>query len=110
MQSCQTSRQLITAFLTSPSSENTPRNPISAMAQQLNTEFVSNLPLEQSWKMAKHSDHILPKVLPHVFAKSERLEGDGGAGTVRIVTLGDGKYIVNEMCRSIESISLQEFL
>ena len=63
----------------------------SAMAHQLNTEFVSNLPLEQSWKLAKHSDHILPKVLPHVFSKSERLEGDGGAGTVRIVTLGDGK-------------------
>ena len=82
-------------FVASPEISSSPCNsihlPNSAMAHQLNTEFVSNLPLEQSWKLAKHSDHILPKVLPHVFAKSERLEGDGGAGTVRVVTLGDGE-------------------
>lgn len=58
---------------------------------QLSTEFVSDMPLEQSWKMVRNSDTILPKVLPHVFAKCERLEGDGGAGTIRMVTLGDGK-------------------
>lgn len=55
---------------------------------EIKTEFVSALPLEQSWKLAKCSDKVLPKVLPHIFAKCERLEGDGGAGTVRVVTLG----------------------
>jgi len=61
----------------------------SAMAE-LKAEFVHGLPLETAWKMAKRSDMILPSVLPHVFAKVERLEGDGGVGTIRIVTLGDG--------------------
>lgn len=60
------------------------------MGHQLSTEFVSNLPLERLWNMCKATDHVFPKMLPHLVAKSEKLEGDGGAGTVRIVTLGDG--------------------
>lgn len=67
--------------------------PNSAMEHQLSTELVSNLPLEQLWKMTKTTDLVFPKMLPHLVAKSEKLEGDGGAGTVRIVTLGDGIHI-----------------
>jgi hypothetical protein len=39
-------------------------------------------------KVARNSDLLLPQVLPQFFQKCERVEGDGGAGTVRLITLG----------------------
>lgn len=52
--------------------------------------YISAVPIEASWKLVKKGDELLPKVLPAYFAKVEVLEGDGGAGTTRVVTLGEG--------------------
>ena len=74
---------------------------------EIKTQFVSALPLAESWKLAKCSDKVLPKVLPHIFAKCDRLEGDGGAGTVRVVTLGSGIHPTNSSYNfaSLQNIS-----
>ncbi len=46
---------------------------------------------ERCMKIARNSDIILPQLMPQFFQKSERVEGDGGVGTVRLMTLGPGK-------------------
>jgi hypothetical protein len=39
-------------------------------------------------RIARDADLILPELLPQFFKKTERLEGDGGVGTIRLMTLG----------------------
>lgn len=55
------------------------------------------------------SDNLIPKVLPQAFKSIETLEGDGGPGTVKLITFGEGKnysdYILNS-----QTISLNYFL
>lgn len=43
-------------------------------------------------KIALNSDLIISSLLPQFFEKSERVDGDGGVGTTRIITLGSGIY------------------
>lgn len=67
----------------------------------MNSQDVVNMPLERVWKMTKDADQVIPKVLPQFFASSERLSGDGGAGTVRLVTLGSGRdYFLLALART----------
>jgi len=60
------------------------------MSSEHKFTYTSAVPLDVSWKMLKKGDQIVPKLLPEFFAKIETLEGDGGAGTIRVVTLGEG--------------------
>ena len=38
------------------------------------------------------SDNLIPKVVPGAFKSFEILEGDGGVGTIKLITFGEGKY------------------
>lgn len=60
------------------------------MSSEHKFSYTSAVPLDVSWKTVRKGDKLLPKLLPHLFAKIETLEGDGGVGTVRLVTLGEG--------------------
>jgi hypothetical protein len=42
------------------------------------------------WKASKDADTLLPKLVPEFIRSHERLQGDGGPGTVRIVHFGPG--------------------
>jgi hypothetical protein len=66
--------------------------PSTAMTSEYQTSYVSPLPLNVSWNIAKQAscDKLMLKILPSVFASIEILEGGVGAGTVRLVTFGEG--------------------
>ena len=66
--------------------------PSTAMTSEYQTSYVSPLPLNVSWNIAKQVavDKLLLKILPSFFASIEILEGGVGAGTVRLVTFGEG--------------------
>lgn len=38
------------------------------------------------------SDNLIPKVVPGAFKSFEILEGDGGVGTIKLITFGEGNY------------------
>lgn len=37
-------------------------------------------------------DNLIPKVIPGAFKSFETLQGDGGAGTIKLITFGDSMY------------------
>ncbi|KAG0582532.1 hypothetical protein KC19_3G066800 [Ceratodon purpureus] len=58
------------------------------MAHVISHTEVLNCGAEDAWECCKHSDKVLPDLLPEYFAKSEILEGHGGPGTVRVLHFG----------------------
>jgi hypothetical protein len=46
--------------------------------------------VKRLWKASKDADSLLPKLVPEFIRSHERLQGDGGPGTVRIVHFGPG--------------------
>jgi hypothetical protein len=50
-------------------------------------------PADTIWNILMHEDVILPKVIPHIIASYEFLEGNGEAGSIRLLKLGHGKHI-----------------
>lgn len=37
------------------------------------------------------ADNLIPKILPQAIKSVETLQGDGGAGTIKITTFGEGE-------------------
>lgn len=70
--------------------------PSTAMTSEYQTSYVSPLPLNVSWNIAKQVavDKLLLKIVPSLFASIEILEGGVGAGTVRLVTFGEGNSCI----------------
>lgn len=60
------------------------------MAHTLSHTEVLNCSAEDAWECCKHSDKVLPDLLPEFFAKAEILEGNGGPGTLRALHFGPG--------------------
>jgi hypothetical protein len=58
------------------------------MAQTLSHTESLNIAAEDAWECCKHSDKILPDLLPEYFSGSEILEGNGGPGTLRVLKFG----------------------
>ncbi|KAK1437344.1 hypothetical protein QVD17_03135 [Tagetes erecta] len=56
----------------------------------LEIEFVSKSSAEKAFKTFTHFDEIAPKIIPHVFKSFETIHGDGGVGTVKNITFGEG--------------------
>ncbi|WP_436645192.1 pathogenesis-related BetVI family protein, partial [Latilactobacillus sakei] len=60
-------------------------------------EITSTLPPVRVFKgFLLNADEIIPKVAPQAVKQIEVLEGDGGPGTVKKITFGDGgkfKYV-----------------
>lgn len=38
------------------------------------------------------ADTLIPKILPQAIKSVEILEGDGGAGTIKLITFGEGTH------------------
>ena len=56
----------------------------------IEVEVASPYPAENVFKVFSNFHIIAPKVNPQVFKSIETLEGDGGVGTIRLFTFGDG--------------------
>lgn len=39
-------------------------------------------------------DNLIPSVIPQAIKSVETVEGDGGAGTIKLVHFGDGEHII----------------
>ena len=57
----------------------------------IEVEVASPHPAETVFKVFSNFHIIAPKVNPQVFKSIETLEGNGGVGTIRLFTFGDGK-------------------
>lgn len=57
----------------------------------INVEVASPFSAETVFKVFNDFHIIAPKVNPQVFKSIETIEGDGGVGTIRLFTFGDGK-------------------
>ncbi|XP_039165350.1 major allergen Pru av 1-like [Eucalyptus grandis] len=54
-------------------------------------EVTSPIPLAKMFKaFILDADNLLPKVLPQAVKSIEVLEGDGGTGTIKLMTFGEG--------------------
>ncbi|KAK4425916.1 Major pollen allergen Bet v 1-M/N [Sesamum alatum] len=54
-------------------------------------EVVCSIPPAKLFKaLILDGDNLIPKLLPHAFKSFENLEGDGGPGTVKLVTFAEG--------------------
>lgn len=62
------------------------------MAHVISHTTALNCEAHDAWECLKHSDKILPDLLPEYFAKAEILEGTGGPGTIRVLHFGPGNY------------------
>ncbi|XP_024380963.1 uncharacterized protein [Physcomitrium patens] len=58
------------------------------MAHIISHTEILNVDAADAWMCCKHSDKVLPDLLPEFFAKTEILEGDGGPGTLRVLHFG----------------------
>ena len=56
-------------------------------------EIPSSFPADKVFKVFSDFDNIAPKVNPDVFKSIETIEGNGGIGTKKIFTFGDGKKL-----------------
>ena len=62
------------------------------MAQVISATEVLNCEAADAWECCKHSDKVLPDLLPEYFSKAEVLEGSGGPGTLRVLHFGPGMH------------------
>lgn len=58
-----------------------------------------NAPADTIWNILMHEDVILPKVIPHIIASYEFLEGNGEPGSIRLLKLGHGMHVASILCR-----------
>ncbi|GJU15000.1 root allergen protein-like protein [Tanacetum coccineum] len=56
----------------------------------LEIEVASPFPAEKVFKVFSDFHNIAPKVYPEVYKCIDTIEGDGGVGTIRLLTFGDG--------------------
>jgi hypothetical protein len=63
-----------------------------AMKGSLSHEFETGLPAADMWEVygGLLVGDLIPQLLPQVFSKVELVEGDGGVGTVLLVTYPPG--------------------
>ena len=52
------------------------------------------------------ADSVIAKVAPHAINQVEILEGNGGLGTIKKVTLGEGKLIILYLSARLKDIFL----
>ena len=58
-------------------------------------ELTSSIPPTKMFKaLVLDADNPLPKILPQAINCTEIPEGDGGVGTVKLPTSGEGKFLL----------------
>ena len=54
-------------------------------------EIPSSISADKMFKaFVLDGDTIIPKALPHAITSVQTLEGDGGVGTIKLTTFGEG--------------------
>ncbi|KAL3753044.1 hypothetical protein ACJRO7_000440 [Eucalyptus globulus] len=72
-------------------------------------ELTSPIPLAKMFKAAiLDADNLLPKVLPQAVKSIEVLEGDGGPGTIKLMTFGEGSQYKTAK-HKVESLDKENF-
>nr|P80889.1 RecName: Full=Ribonuclease 1 [Panax ginseng] len=72
--------------------------------QKTEVEATSTVPAQKLYAgLLLDIDDILPKAFPQAIKSSEIIEGDGGVGTVKLVTLGEASQF-NTMKQRIDAI------
>ena len=67
-------------------------------AQSHVLEITSTVSAEKIFKgVVLEVDTVLPKAAPGAY-KNVEIVGDGGAGTIRNITLADGKFYIQSFC------------
>lgn len=56
----------------------------------LDTTEELNVSVDRVWRASRDADNLMPKLVPDIFSSQEKLHGDGGVGTIRQITLGEG--------------------
>ncbi|XP_058212567.1 major strawberry allergen Fra a 1-2-like [Rhododendron vialii] len=54
------------------------------------------------------ADTLIPKIMPQAMKSVETLEGDGGAGTIKLITLGEG-YAYKTLKHRVDAIDKENF-
>ncbi|KAL5541898.1 hypothetical protein UlMin_009610 [Ulmus minor] len=73
------------------------------------TEFTSTVAPARLFKaFILDADNLIPKIAPQAVKSAEILEGDGGAGTIKKITFGEGSQY-NYVKHKIESIDKENF-
>ncbi|XP_062108686.1 major allergen Pru av 1-like [Humulus lupulus] len=68
------------------------------------TEFTSTIPPARLFKaFVLDGDNLIPKIAPQAIKQVEILEGDGGAGTIKKITFGEGSSF-NYVKHRVESV------
>ncbi|KAM7485028.1 hypothetical protein LguiA_001037 [Lonicera macranthoides] len=49
-------------------------------------------------------DNLIPKIFPQAIKSTEILEGDGGVGTIKLITFGEGKFFRSLDCSQYKSV------
>ena len=81
----------------------------------IEVEVASSVPADKVFKVLSDFDNIAPKVNPQLFKSIEKIQGDGGVGTIKLFTFGDGvpftsgKYKVDALDASNFSYSYTFF-
>lgn len=53
---------------------------------------VLDVSLDRAWRIAKNSHELLPQLMPEIFESIDLEEGDGGPGSIFVLTMGPGTY------------------
>ncbi|KVH77599.1 root allergen protein-like [Cynara cardunculus var. scolymus] len=81
----------------------------------IEVEVTSSLPAPKLFKVFSHFDTIAPKVEPETFKTVSVIQGDGGVGSIKNITYGDGvpyttsKHTVDAIDSSNLSLSYTVF-
>ncbi|KAM5568875.1 major strawberry allergen Fra a 1-E [Rosa sericea] len=72
------------------------------------SEFTSEIPPPRLFKaFVLDADHLIPKIAPQAVKSAEILEGDGGPGTLKKITFGEGSHYgyVKHKIHSIDKVN-----
>lgn len=58
----------------------------------VDSEVTTSIPPAKLFKASILDDNLLCKVLPQAVKSVQILEGDGGAGSIKLVTFGEGLF------------------
>ncbi|KAH7843334.1 hypothetical protein Vadar_015324 [Vaccinium darrowii] len=73
------------------------------------TEVPCSIPPARIFKaFVLDADTLIPKIMPQVFKSVETVDGDGGAGTIKLITLGEG-YAYKTLKHRIDAIDKENF-
>ncbi|XP_055822289.1 major allergen Pru ar 1-like [Solanum dulcamara] len=73
------------------------------------TKTISSIPPAKLFKASVlDADILIPKILPQAIKNVEILHGDGGAGTIKLITFGDGSQFKN-MKQRVDGIDKENY-